>query len=390
MGKFGKKNVVSTDLSRYMIGIMAPSGFGKTTLMCNVCQKEFGDDGYIIFDMGDEDGTAAIDGVVAERMPNYKHVYEVVNDIVAHKDEYPNLKVVVLDTLDADFEIAEKFAIQQWNERNLGKKDFVKATSINTVEGGFGKGLDKTIEIAKDIVPKLASVGVGVWWTAHVKEKDQVDLMTGDSYTMLTANLTGKYFNAFKNISHIIGFGYIDRSIERVAVGEVNPVTKKQKERKAVKSENRRIKFRDDNLVADAKGRFSEITDEIDLDADQFIRAIKDAINAERSKSGSAAIVSPKKVVLEKPDLEDHDAVYDDDTVVNPKVIGVDLTASENEEDEFDDEAETPEYDIDALKASIKAADRTAVKAALAKYGKKFSELNDSEVVAIAEALNIL
>ena len=381
MGKFGKKNVVSTDLSRYMIGIMAPSGFGKTTLMYNVCQKEFGDDGYIIFDMGDEDGTAAIDGVVAERMPNYKHVYEVVNDIVAHKDEYPNLKVVVLDTLDADFEIAEKYAIQQWNERNLGKKDFVKATSINTVEGGFGKGLDKTIEIAKDIVPKLASVGVGVWWTAHVKEKDQVDLMTGDSYTMLTANLTGKYFNAFKNISHIIGFGYIDRSIERVAVGEVNPVTKKQKERKAVKSENRRIKFRDDNLVADAKGRFSEITDEIDLDADQFIQAIKDAINAERSKSGSAAIVSPKKSVVKEPDPVDEDETEEIEDAVAETAV---------EADEFDDEADAPEYDIDALKASIKSADRTAVKAALAKYGKKFSELNDTEVVAIADSLGIL
>ena len=33
MGKFGKKNIVSSDMSNYMIGIIGPSGFGKSTLM---------------------------------------------------------------------------------------------------------------------------------------------------------------------------------------------------------------------------------------------------------------------------------------------------------------------------------------------------------------------
>ena len=33
MGKFGKRVNVATDLSKYMIGVMAPSGFGKTTLL---------------------------------------------------------------------------------------------------------------------------------------------------------------------------------------------------------------------------------------------------------------------------------------------------------------------------------------------------------------------
>ena len=37
MGKFGKKVTVSTNINDYMIGIMGPSGFGKTTLMYEVC-----------------------------------------------------------------------------------------------------------------------------------------------------------------------------------------------------------------------------------------------------------------------------------------------------------------------------------------------------------------
>ena len=37
MGKYGKKVVVSDQLNDFMVGVMAPSGFGKTTLMYETC-----------------------------------------------------------------------------------------------------------------------------------------------------------------------------------------------------------------------------------------------------------------------------------------------------------------------------------------------------------------
>lgn len=373
MGKFGKRVNVATDLSKFMMGVMAPSGFGKTTLMYQVCEKEFGPDGYIILDMAQEDGVAALQGAVAEKVTTWKKMKEVVDDIVKNKEtDYPDLKVVILDTLDAAFEAAEIYAVDTYNRDNMGKQGFTKATSINSVEGGFGRGLEKVIEYVKREIVRLNSVGVGVYWTAHVKEKDQVDLFTGTQYTTLTANMSMKYFNAIKNSSHIVAFGYFDRSIEKQAVGEVNPITKKAKERKSVLAEARKLKFRDDAMIADAKSRFSEITDEIDLDADLFIKAIKDAINAERAKSGG--IPTPKAKSVAKVETP----------VVEPEVEEVESF----DIDEFEDEEPGMEYDFEAIRTEIRNKNKTgtpeqkkAVKAIIAATGLKLDEIEDISVL---------
>lgn len=416
MGKYGKKVSVSTNINDYMVGIMAPSGFGKTTLMYQICEKEFGSDGYIVLDMGTEDGVSAIEGVVAESVPTWKKMKEVVDDIVKNKDtDYADLKVIVLDTLDAAFEIAEIFTIDSWNRENIGQKDFKKATSINSVEGGFGKGMDRVIDTVKKELTRLEKVGVKTYWTSHVKEKDQSDLFTGANYTSLTANMPMKYFNSIKNSSHVIGFGYFDRSIEKQEVGDANPMTKKKKERKAVIDETRKIKFRDDALVADAKSRFKYITDEINLDCDEFIQAIKDAIEAERKNGGVAPTTkkSTTKKITKKPEPIVEEEEEDDITAALKSVLN---SAKVEEEDadeapfDVDDEVDIfPEDEIEeadedaiitldedrlnAIRAAFKASDATTkakVKAHLVDYSNKLSaEMKVSDVNAIEDILGL-
>ena len=401
MGKFGKKVSVSTNINDYMVGIMAPSGFGKTTLMYQICEKEFGSDGYIVLDMGTEDGVSAIEGVVAEPIPNWKKMREVVDDIVKNKDtDYADLKVVVLDTLDAAFEIAEEFTIDSWNRENLSQKDFKKATSINSVEGGFGKGMDRVIDTVKKEITRLERVGVKTFWTSHVKEKDQSDLFTGANYTSLTANMPMKYFNSIKNSSHVIGFGYFDRNIEKQEVGDANPMTKKKKERKAVIDETRKIKFRDDALVADAKSRFKYIIDEINLDCDEFIKAIKDAIEAERKNSGVTTIkTTPKKSTKKAEPVEEEieeEVVLDvAEDVSDETPFDLEETTDIFEEETSEDALVTLDNDrLDAIRAAFKGADastKTEVKKYLANYGGKLSaEMTSGDVNAIESALGIV
>lgn len=416
MGKYGKKVSVSTNINDYMVGIMAPSGFGKTTLMYQICEKEFGSEGYIVLDMGTEDGVSAIEGVVAESVPTWKKMKEVVDDIVKNKDtDYADLKVIVLDTLDAAFEIAEIYTIDSWNRENIGQKEFKKATSINSVEGGFGKGMDRVIDTVKKELTRLEKVGVKTYWTSHVKEKDQSDLFTGANYTSLTANMPMKYFNSIKNSSHVIGFGYFDRSIEKQEVGDANPMTKKKKERKAVIDETRKIKFRDDALVADAKSRFKYITDEINLDCDEFIQAIKDAIEAER-KNGGATPATKKtttKKTTKKPEpiVEEED---EEDEVIKMAKAALSTKADDSAEDDsvpFDvdeedifpeDETEESDEDVviildedrlNAIRVAFKASDATTkakVKAHLVDYSNKLSaEMKTSDVNAIEEILGL-
>jgi hypothetical protein len=291
----------------------------------------------------------------------------------------------------------------------MGQQGFKPATSINSVDGGFGKGLDRTIETVKKEINRLAKVGIKVWWTAHVKEKDQTDLFTGTNYTTLTANMSMKYFNSIKNISHIIGFGYYDRSVEKQEVGEANIVTKKKKTRNAVVDETRKIKFRDDSMIADAKSRFADIIGEIPLDTDEFIKAIQDAIN---NASGKSEDVKPPKKTTKKPEpvVEEEeddltamlravvdkakvkDEVAEDD--VAPFDIDEDLDIFNEEEVEDADPIITLDDDrLNAIRAAFKASDATTkakVKKYLANYNNKLSaEMKTSDVNAIEEILGL-
>lgn len=380
MGKYGKKNIVSTNLNDFMIGVMAPSGFGKSTLMFETCEKLFGDEGYIIYDCGDEDGVAALNGVVAEKVPTWKTMKAINDDIIKNKEtDYPNLKVVVWDTLDAAFEQAENFVVAEWNRENMGQQGFRPSTSINSVEQGYGRGLERVIETVKKEINRLAKVGVRVWYTAHVKEKDQTDLFTGNAYTTLTANMSMKYFNSIKNISHVVGFGYFDRTVEKQEVGEANVVTKKKKTRNTVLDESRKIKFRDTAMVADAKSRFSHIIDEIPLDSDEFIKAIKDAIEAERG-SGHAPIKAEAPKATKKSTPE---------PVVEPEPVEVD-----DLDEELDIFEDTVEFDPKVLQDTIRTLNKNgtpeqkkAVKAAIAETGKKLAEITDQATLEALVAL---
>ena len=391
--KFGNRKKVSKNINDFMIGIMAPSGWGKTTLMYETCEKLFGPEGYIVADMGDEDGTAAIDDIAAEKIPTWKKFKEMVDDIVKNKDtDYSDLKIVILDTLDASFEKAEDFTVKSWNQENMGQQGFKPASSVNSVEGGFGKGLDRTIETVKKEINRLAKVGVKVWWTAHVKEKDQTDLFTGTNYTTLTANMPMKYFNSIKNISHIIGFGYFDRTVEKQEVGEANKVTKKKKTRNTVLDETRKIKFRDDSMIADAKSRFANIVDEIVLDTDEFIKAIQDAINSASTKSDDMSTTTPKNKSTKKPEpvVSEPDPEEDSDTQIDEDF---DIFGNDEEPQEEEVAAPVDKDTLTEIRSIFKSSDadtKSQVKTILANYGGRLaSEMKPSDVEKIKTILGI-
>lgn len=404
--KFGNRKKISQNINDFMIGIMGPSGWGKTTLLYETCEKLFGPDGYVIADMGDEDGTAAIDDIAAEQIPTWKRFKEMVDDIIKNRDtDYADVKIVILDTLDATFEKAEEFVVKSWNQENMGQQGFKPATSINSVDGGFGKGLDRTIETVKKEINRLAKVGIKVWWTAHVKEKDQTDLFTGTNYTTLTANMSMKYFNSIKNISHIIGFGYFDRTVEKQEVGEENKVTKKKKTRNAVMDETRKIKFRDDSMIADAKSRFADIIDEIPLDTDEFIQAIQNAINSASGKSGDVKPASaPKKAtkkpepIVEEEEEIDEDLKFDMENHAGDEMYGIDESEVPFDMNEPEETAEDAVITLDdtrlnAIRDKFRGSTaqvKSEVKKHLVGYGGKLvAEMKTSDILAIEEILGL-
>lgn len=292
--KFGEKREICIDPLAYNIGLIGESGIGKSTVIKEVCEKLVGDDGYIALDIGKEDGHDAINGIVSAKIPDWATFKEFCDDVIENKlTDYKDLRVVILDTFDQLLEITEPEVIRMHNRANPDKP---KITSIKAAFGGFMAGEDKAIQLVLDKMWELKSVGVSFIAIGHTKKKDVDDPITGESYSILTTNMSQRYFNALKTKLHFLGVAYIDREIVKQKTGKKNIVTKEEEVKGRVLSESRRISFRDDNYSVDSKSRFADIVDEIPLDADAFIKALKDAILAEHSKGGKSIEQSEKEL----------------------------------------------------------------------------------------------
>lgn len=370
---FGKRSEVSNNVWNYNIGVIGESGVGKTTLMANVCEKLVGSDGYILLNVGKEDGVSCLNGVTYENIENYKKWTDVTTDIIKNKNtDYPNLKILVTDTLDQLFEITQPAVIKMYNNENIGNKDFKPAKTINQAYGGFGRGEDKVIEVLLDTIWRLKSVGVAFFYTGHVKSREVPDAITGQTYTSLTTNMMQRYFNAVKTKTDILGVACINRDIIKEKTGKKNIVTKQEETRNKIASESRVIKFRDDNYSVDSKSRFANIVDEIPLDADAFIEAIKNAISAAQSNSVAKTSVKQKSKQPSVPNKEE--SVAADDFVDT-----FDETAVDPVEDDVQDNNADKEAIIADIREKFKTADKelkAAVKKVLTEQGN--GKLDDS------------
>ena len=299
---FGKKNSVNLDPLAYNICLLGESKVGKTTLIKEVCENLSGPEGYLFMECGPERGADAIEGINYINCPEWNMDYDdltnsagfadVCEDIIENKTtEYPDLKVVIWDTYDHLIEIAEAEAIRLFNKdcRDSGHPEKCVKT-INGAFGGYGRGEKKAMELMFHMMSQLRNVGVATIVIGHVKTKDISDVVSGESYQILTSDQQQNYFNALKKNLHFLGLAYIDRNIvkEKTGKGKGDVVNK-------VSGETRKIKFRDDSYAVDSGSRFADIVPEIDMNADEFVKALTDAILAEQSKSGVSVADAKKK-----------------------------------------------------------------------------------------------
>lgn len=284
MGKYGKKNEVSLNPLDYNICLLGESGIGKSTIIKETCEKLAGNDGYLHLDIGREDGRFAIQGIISEPIEDYEKMRDVVDDIIENKfTDYPDLKVVIWDTLDELIPILENESIREWNK---GKSADKKADTINSAWSGFGKGQEHAVGYLLDAIWNLKKVGISSIIIAHVKRSEIVDPITQETYSKLTADTTQRYFNWIKNKMHFVGLAYIDRDIVKESTGRKDIKGKDIMISKAV-SESRVISFRDNTYAVDSKSRFANIVDKVPFNVDEFIKAMQDAINAEKLKGGA-------------------------------------------------------------------------------------------------------
>lgn len=368
--KFGKKNVIKVSPVDYNLGLIGESGIGKTTLAKEVCEKLVGEDGYLILNIGKEDGIDAIPNASYEDIPDWTTFEEFVDDILENRNtDYKDLKVLVYDTYDELMRITEPEVIRLHNKENPEKK----VKSIKAAFGGYMGGEDKAIEIVLDKMWELKRVGIAMFILGHTKRKSLTDVATGLEYDMLTTNMSNRYFNAIKTKLHVLGVASVNRSIEQKKVKQKVGADKTVGK---IVDESRIITFRDDNFNIDSKSRFEDITPFVSLDTDEFIRAIEDAIKVAHNKqNNNTTTIEDAKVQQEQAKEKAVDVAVKDSKKTKVNV---------QENEKLADEIKSKFVDAsDETKASIKKVMDT--------YGvKSLKDTDSTPTIAFKEIAALL
>ncbi len=360
--KFGKKNVIKIDPLAYNTGLLGESGIGKTTLAKEVCEKLVGEDGYIIANIGREDGIDAIAGAIYEDVPDWDTFDEFIEDIIENKlTDYKDLKVIIWDTIDELIRISEPEAIRLYNKEvreNPSKKEKREAKTIKQAWGGYGEGEKYTIDLIMERMWELKKVGVAMFLVGHTKKRTMNDPVSGMDYDILTTNMQYNYFNALKTKLHILGVASIDREIIQEKTGKKD-FNGKDKIQGKVSNEIRKITFRDDNFNIDSKSRFSGIIDSIVFDSDEFIKAVEDAIKIEHEK---------------QPDKKSIDEAKQEQEIEKNKIVE-EVATRKKEEIQQKNEAELRENLISKFKELMAVIVSEKDKEKVSKVTKKMKEL---------------
>ena len=373
---FGKKNVIKIDPFSYNIGLLGEGGIGKTCTIFNMCQKYLGDDGYLFAECGKEDGASALSGINYINCPDWDSEYDdlnnsvgfnlLVEDIIENKDkEYPNLRVLVIDTFDQLRKIVEPEVIRLHNKQHPEKR----VNSVRAAFGGFMAGDDMCDDIILDKLWELKNVGVQFIIIGHVKTREISDEMSGTTYSQLTTDMSMRTFNKIKTKLHFLGVAYVDREIVKEQKGN-------KKDKNVVKSEARKIAFRDDSYSIDSKSRFADIDSECALDADALYQTMCDAIKREAEKGGGDIKKMQKTEEAENKERKKRASEYS-------------AKAKENKVDtDRNDEL------VEQIKPLYKAAEqetKDAVKEIMAEYEiESFKDVSETPTVALEKILSTL
>ncbi len=373
---YGQKTVIQLDPFNYNIGIIGEGGIGKTTIIFEMCEKYLPEGGYLFAECGKEDGGSAISRLNHINCFDWNSDYDsstnsvgfkvLVEDILENKDtdpDYKKLRCLIVDTYDELRAICVPEIIRRHNKQYPDKK----VSSIKAAFGGYMAGEDMVDDVILDLLWELKKVGVQFIIIGHTKFREITEATTGETYTQLTTDMSMRSFNKIKTKLHFLGVANIDREIVKAQKGK--------KTQGKIKSETRRITFRDDDYSIDSKSRFADIVDECPFTADAFYKAMQDAIQKEASKGNGGIEASEKATKLAEKTRIKKAKEYSE-SLKNNKV----------------DEERNEEL-IDIIKASFPKADeeiKAKVKDVMAEYNIPNFKTTDVNTKGLEEIVQLL
>lgn len=299
--QIGKIREVKKDLASFSYLMNGVAGIGKTTTVCEIGQKEFGRDGFLLLTIGQEPEPEHIGNLWNERAVDWDDLEDIIDTLCEYKDEdYPNLKMVGIDSVDEVFRLAEAKVVELHNKRITNPAD--KISTVSAAFGGYQKGESKVVDIVSETLFKLRDTGISLFFIGHTKQKNKKDLITDIEYEQITSNLDAKYYNCIKDKVNIVACCYMERNMTDLETMK-DAFTKKNKQVGKIASEKRVISFRDEEYALDVKSHLKYICDKCELDSDIIIKELKDAIEKQANIFGGSSnqTIEVEQVKEEKP-----------------------------------------------------------------------------------------
>lgn len=305
--KIGKRTEVKIDLANYLYLLNGVAGIGKTTTVCEIGVKEFGEDGFILLTLGKEPKPTHIGGVLADSAKDWDELEEIVEALVDDRDtEYKDVKMIALDSVDELFRLCEKHVVGLHNKKVTNPSDKIK--TIKQSFGGFQAGENMVVNLVCDKIFELTDAGYSLFFIGHTKQKNKKDLYTEIEYEQITSNLENKYYNAIKDKVNIVMCAYMEREMADISV-QKDAFTKKDKEVGRIVSEKRIVTFRDDDYAMDVKSHLKHIVPKCELDSDVIIHELKEAMRKQYESYHSTPLT---KSQLEEKALADREKMMEE------------------------------------------------------------------------------
>ena len=299
--KIGSKTTVATDFADYSYMLNGTAGIGKTTTAVEIGQKLYGEDGVLLLTIGEEPKPEHMGNVLNEVAKDWEDFAAILKLLIKYKKEdYPDLRIVAMDTTNEIFRLAEAYIVAKYNNDNPTKK----VGSIKGAYGGFQAGENMVVDLVVRAIFPLRNVGICPFFIGHTKKKNIKDIQTDIEYEVTTSDLDSKYYNAIKDRVSIVGCAYVERVMNDIKTVE-DAFSKKNKKVGRIESEKRVVAFRDEEHSIDNKSHLKFIAAKVDFNSDDIIKGIADAIEKQVAyyKSPADKTIAPKKEVIANKEI---------------------------------------------------------------------------------------
>jgi len=375
--KFGQTYELSKNFEDYSYIINGIGGIGKTTMVYEIGKLITGNnEGTFIITCGVENKPKHINGAFGGVAPDFKTFTEIVKELCDNKEEYPYTKFVAIDSMDEYARITESYVVAEWN-KTCDIND--RAKSIAQAYKGYQKGESRACDLMLNQIMKLQNAGYSLLLVGHTKTKLKEDIITKVQFEQLTCNLDNKYYNALKDKVNLVAMCYTENTVDNIEEKK-NAFTKKMNKIGQLADRKRVMVFADTENAVDCKSHFPFIAAKVDFGAENFIAAVREALEEQANSNDTPKKKEKKKEVIKPEVIEDElDEEVNDDVVES-------LDYSNDEDDDEvpfdveDDIDEGEDFDEDEIKVKI----RPLFKVADAETKKKVREiLNGDKLDAV-------